>query len=105
MLAGSTRACLMVYSGGCRHDAQLLNVISHQVPGQVDEQPAQVDGDRLQQPVAEGTWRLICSAAGSAAVRLLEADRQVVRLSLSGSQWTSERVDGVGSALLKYVRR
>ncbi|MFD8985976.1 hypothetical protein [Streptomyces sp. NPDC059564] len=105
MLASATRACLMVCSGGCRHDAQLLNAIGHQIPGQVDDRPTKVNGDRLQRPATEGAWRLACSEKGSVVVRLLEGGKQVVRLSLSGSQWTNERAEGAASALLKYVRR
>ncbi|MFE2524792.1 hypothetical protein ACFXEL_11200 [Streptomyces sp. NPDC059382] len=102
-LAAETRACLMICMGGCRHDRELLTAIAHHIPPGADDLlapplPAPSEQD-------DGGWRVRYSAATPGILLLEEAGRPIVRVSISGSQWTAARLHSVGAALFGHVRR
>ncbi|MCY0923514.1 MULTISPECIES: hypothetical protein [unclassified Streptomyces] len=102
-LTVGTRACLMICMGGCRHDEERLATFSRHIPPVVDDLLAPPLPAPSEQ--ADGGWRVRYSAATPGVLLLEEAGRPIVRVSISGSQWTAARLHSVGAALLRHVRR
>ncbi|MDJ0383247.1 hypothetical protein [Streptomyces sp. G-G2] len=102
LLVTGQGACLVVCPGGCRHDERLLNAIGHQVPEVLDDEPTQVRGRRLAL-TGDGSGRRV-AARGRSGMTISGDHEGPVRLSLTGSQWTDEQIQGVAAALLEHGR-
>lgn len=103
-----TRVALLHCSGGCTHDRELLNAISHACPG-----PDGADEERV--PVR---WRQVGEMAARPAgsvrfaidvqpmhvrITVIEGARdERARLTLTGSGWTAERVRAAADALRSH---
>ncbi|MGW0899736.1 hypothetical protein ACWD0G_22610 [Streptomyces goshikiensis] len=104
-LTAGTRACLMICMGGCRHNGKLLAAIAHHIPPGADDlvAPPLPAPDPSEQ--ADEGWRVRHPAATPDVMLLEEAGQPIIRVSISGSQWTATRLHSVGAALLSRVRR
>ncbi|MFH8635466.1 hypothetical protein [Streptomyces goshikiensis] len=103
-LTAGTRACLMICMGGCRHDGKLLTAIAHHIPPGADDlaaPPLPAPGPSEQ---TDGGWRVSYSPAPPGVMVLEEAGRPIIRVSISGSQWTATQLHIVGATLLSHVR-
>ncbi|MEU7323371.1 hypothetical protein ABZ682_22890 [Streptomyces griseoviridis] len=102
------RVALLHCSGGCAHDVELLNAVSHACPGP--------DGaDELRVPVRWAQAQQMALAPNSSIgfrfdVRPMyveivasDRDRTWVRLTLTGSGWTVDRVRAAGEALRDHL--
>ncbi|GGX56042.1 hypothetical protein [Streptomyces chartreusis] len=103
------RVALLHCSGECRHDAQLLNAISHACPGRQDANEQRVpvrwsQAEPMTPPPTEGIRFHVDVQPMSVKITALESGRSgCARLTLYGSGWTAELVRAAGEALRAHL--
>ncbi|MDQ0762035.1 hypothetical protein [Streptomyces canus] len=104
-----TSVALLHHHGECTHDDELLNAISHACPGPdgADEERVPVSWRQAQEmtPQPAGSVRFGVDV-GTTSVKIVAVDGpryERVRLTLSGSGWTAERVRAAGEALRTHL--
>lgn len=96
---------LLHCAGGCSHDTELLNAISHACPGPdgANEERVPVRWTQAPEmtPPPTGRFRIHVDVRPmSVVISVVESDRRErARLTLTGSGWTAERVRAAGEAL------